>query len=210
MIGIVMATMLEAAPFITGLSLVKEKDGPFPVYGNEQVRLVISGIGKTCSAMATTYFIQACQPSCICNIGASGSTSGRHLPGEIYHIAKIIEPDRLDLKAGTPHEHTPDILPGFPLATLSTRDSPLRDPGEREGAAAYAQLADMEGASVAQVCRHFNVRCFLFKFVSDTPEHTLNSDIVRNIESHRDACAHFFRHSILPGLIAAKAAATQQ
>ncbi len=202
MIGLVIATMLEAAPFIRDLSLISEKSDPFPIYGNGEIRLVISGIGKTASAMATACFIQTYRPRCVCNIGASGSTGGRHSPGEVYHIRKIVEPDRRDLRTGVPHEHMPDVLPGFPFAVLATQDSPLHEPGERESVSAYAQLADMEGASVAQVCRHFHVKCFLFKFVSDTAEHTRSDDIIENIKLYRDRCAEFFRHSILPDLIA--------
>jgi hypothetical protein len=44
--GIVMATMLEASPFIKGLALKKIADKPFPVYSSDNLLLIVSGIGR--------------------------------------------------------------------------------------------------------------------------------------------------------------------
>ncbi len=200
MIGLVMATELEAAPFIREIPLVMGESDPFRVYGNRRFRLIISGIGKANAAMASAYLIRAFQPEFVVNLGASGATGIGPELGQCYHITKVIEPDRPDLRTDVPHEHVPDILAGFPVATLATQDRPVRRAAERRKLAARAELVDMEGASVVQACAAFHVKCFLFKFVSDTPK---QSDVVRNIQEHRDAFYRFFARSALPELLGA-------
>jgi len=197
-----MATLLEAAPFIRDLGLREQAAVPFRLYGNGRVVLILSGIGKANAAMACAYLIQTLRPGLVCNLGAAGATGAGRALGECYHISRVIEPDRPDIKSGLPREHDPDVLNGFPLAILATQDRPLRGPAEGEAVAAIAQLADMEGAAVLQACRRFGARCFLFKFVSDTPGRRANAEIVRNIERYRDAHSRFFKDSVLPRLLA--------
>lgn len=200
-IGLVMATLLEAVPFIRDLSLREWGSEPFGLYGDERIALIVSGIGKANAAMACAYLIQTRRPAQVCNLGAAGATGRRCALGESYHIDKIIEPDRPGLRSGLPHEQLPDVLDGFAVASLATQDRPLRDPDERESVASSAQLADMEGAAVVQACRRFGVKCFLFKFVSDTPDQRQNAEIVKNIELYRDAHSRFFKDFVLPRLL---------
>jgi hypothetical protein len=56
----------------------------------------------------------------------------------------------------------------------------------------------MEGASVVQACRKFRTKCFIFKFVSDTPEHTKSGDIVENIRGYRAVFYEYFLDSVMP------------
>ena len=73
-------------------------------------------------------------------------------------------------------------------------------PDERKKISMNADLIDMEGASVAQACRKFNTKCFIFKFVSDTPDHARSEDIVENIRRHRSFFYEFFIRSVMPVL----------
>lgn len=200
-IGLVMATLLEAVPFIRDLSLREWGSEPFGLYGDGRIVLIVSGIGKANAAMACAHLIQTRRPSLVCNLGAAGAAGRRCALGESYHIDKVIEPDRPGLRSGLPHEQLPDVLDGFAVAALATQDRPLRDPAERESVASIAQLADMEGAAVVQACRRFDVKCFLFKFVSDTQDQRQNAEIVKNIELYRDAHSRFFKDSVLPRLL---------
>jgi len=218
MIGLLMATMLEAKPFVKELSLRKYEQKPFEIYGNEKLLLIISGIGKTNAAAACAYLILKKNPSCICNLGAAGAMGEEHALGNIYHISKVTEPDRPELKSGMPHEHMPDTLltplvppqgisqispagdVAFPTAILATQDRPMKNPEERKAIAQTAHLADMEGAAVVQTCRRFHTKCCLFKFVSDTP---LEHSIVSNIRLCRDDFCAFFCKSALPALLSA-------
>jgi adenosylhomocysteine nucleosidase len=200
MTAIIMATMLEAKPFVLGMSLRQTQKIPFRLFQNDGILLIISGIGKANAAMATAYGCLKFKPACICNLGAAGAVySGNHL-GEILHIQKIVETDRPDLKTGTPCVHQPDLLAGFNTATLATSDRAVLDPKERKTISTTADLIDMEGASVVQACRTFNETCYLFKFVSDTPDHTRDQDIVDHIRQYRKTFYDFFAESIRPKL----------
>lgn len=224
--GIVMATVLEAEPFIKGLSLRQCEKEPFAVYENNRIRVIISGIGKANAAMSCTYLIMKFHPSDIFNLGAAGAT-GPHVLGECYHIGKVIEPDRpclgsvsvpagselpessdnpslstilADSQAGSDpfHVHIPQRLEGFPTATLATRDRPVKKLAQRKETASYAELVDMEGAAVVQTCQRFHTNCYLFKFVSDTSESDETVNIRKNIEQYRDIFYAFFQDSVLP------------
>lgn len=195
-VGIVMATLLEADPFIGGLSLRPCEKDPFPVYENERFRLIISGIGKANAAAASAYLLLKFEPVGIFNLGAAGSTCMKSL-GECYHIIKVIEPDRPNLKSGEFHVHIPQIFEGFQTATLATQDKPVTDDLERREVSLYAQLLDMEGAAVVQTCERFHTECCLFKFVSDASDDDECLDIEKNIEQYRDVFYKFFCDSIL-------------
>jgi len=198
--AIVMATMLEAKPFVLGMSLKQSRKKPFSIFQNDNIFLIISGIGKANAAMATGYSCYKCKPTCICNLGAAGATDFSHPLGEIFHINKIVEYDRHELTTRRLCIHNPDILNGFQTATLSTSDMAVLDPDERKKISMNANLIDMEGASVAQACRKFNTKCFIFKFVSDTPDHARDKDIVENIRLHRSFFYEFFIRSVMPVL----------
>jgi len=196
--AIIMATMLEAKPFVLGMSLRQTRKMPFRLFQNDGILLIISGIGKANAAMATAYICLKYKPSCICNLGAAGTTNTGYDLGEIFHIQKIVEPDRPDLKTGKPCVHKPDLLAGFDTAILATSDRAVLDPKERKAMSKTADLIDMEGASVVQACRTFQEKCYLFKFVSDTPDHTRDQDIVDHIRRYRKTFYDFFTDSVKP------------
>jgi adenosylhomocysteine nucleosidase len=198
--AIVMATMLEAKPFILGMSLHQTRKTPFRLFQNGGILLIISGIGKANAAMATAYICLNFKPACICNLGAAGATHSGYDLGEIFHIQKIVEADRPDLKTGKPCVHQPDLLAGFKTTTLATSDRAVLDPKERKAISTTADLIDMEGASVVQACRTFKENCYLFKFVSDTPDHTRDQDIVDYIRLYRKEFYDFFADSVRPML----------
>jgi nucleoside phosphorylase len=83
--AIVMATMLEAKPFVLGMCLTQSRKKPFAVFQNDNVFLIISGIGKANAAMATGYLCHTCQPARVFNLGAAGATDFSHALGEIYN-----------------------------------------------------------------------------------------------------------------------------
>lgn len=200
LIGLIMATLLEAAPAIEGLAMTESEREPFAVYQADGMRLILSGIGKANAAMACAYLIRQYEPTCILNVGAAGATDGRTNLGECFHITRVIEPDRPHLRTGTPYEHVPDVLEGFPEATLATQDRPVTDPDHRAAISLQAELVDMEGAAAVQAARLFRVPCYLFKFVSDAPAHTQSAEIETNIKQYRQAFYAFVRDNVLPRL----------
>jgi nucleoside phosphorylase len=198
--AIIMATMLEAKPFVQGLALEQSTTKPFFIFKNDRIRLIIAGIGKTNAAAATAYSSEKFNPVCICNLGAAGATDFSHGLGDIFHITKIFEYDSPEFESKEPGVHQPHILKGFKTATLTTSDKAVLDPEQRQKISTNAGLVDMEGAAVAQVCRRLQKKCIMFKFVSDTPKHTSDEDIVENIRLYRTPFFEFFRSSVIPVL----------
>ena len=195
-----MATMVEAKPFVLGMSLKKWRQQPFSVFKNEKVILVISDIGKANAAMAAAYCCQSFNPSCIVNLGAAGASGFSHPLGEVFHINKIFEYDRPELKSLRPTVHLPEILDGFQTSRLAGKVFGAREPEERKEISGRADLMDMEGASIVQACKKFRTKCYLFKFVSDTPEHIQDNDIIKNIRLYRTTFFEFFQGAVLPAI----------
>ena len=199
--GIIMATRLEAEPFIEEFNLKEIEDQPFPIYGRGDIILAISGIGKANAAMVTAYTCTKFHPEWILNLGAAGATENSRELGSIYHIERTVEPDRPHLKTNTPYVQFPNVLPGFKKAVLATQDKAISDPKTFREIAPIADLVDMEGASVIQVCRKFGKRCLLFKFVSDTPVHVSQGDvIIDHIKKYSESFCEFISNSVVPVL----------
>ncbi len=226
LIGLILAMPLEAGPFIEALGLEATGEACLPVYKGDGIVLVISGIGKTNAAIATTYCCTAFHPQWIVNLGAAGSTKASHRLGDVFHVTKVVEWDRPLPSSQTPHvhspqvlrdedlphvlrghpphvlreEHFPHVLPGFREAVLATQDKPVIDRRHRLAIEPHADLVDMEGAAVVQAAQKLATPCVLFKFVSDTPDHESKADIIAHIRDFGAAFCRFVADSVIPVL----------
>jgi adenosylhomocysteine nucleosidase len=200
--GIIMATRLEAGPFIKTFNMKEVEAQPFLVYNScDEMILAISGMGKANAAMATAYICSRFDPEWILNLGAAGATQESRELGDIYHIEKVIEPDRPHLGSNRPYVQIPVVLPGFQKAVLATQDKAVEELETFRQIAAFADLVDMEGASIVQAGRKFGKRCLLFKFVSDTPVHAGKQEIIIDyIRHYSDTFCEFISDSVIPFL----------
>ncbi len=196
---ILMATRIEAEPFIKGLGLSKNEKKPVPVFESRGIVLSISGIGKSNAAIASTNLINRYGPKLIINLGAAGALSNNFMIGDILHIDRIIEPDRPRLLSLKPEVHKPDTLKGFDLASLATHDRPILSPQDRMAAGRLSELVDMEGAAIVQACRAFEIKAYLFKIVTDTPS-SRKMEIIKNIIQTRGMLFKFFIEKIMPAI----------
>ena len=199
-ICLIAATLMEAEPFIKIFDMKDLEKKPFGIYGSGDILLGIAGIGKANAAMGTAYCCMKYQTMCIINTGAAGAVDVGYQVGSIFQIEKTIEPDRPHLRSNTPWVQTPDTLDGFNNAVLATQDRPINDIETFREFSAVADLVDMEGASVLQAARKFNTRCFLFKFVSDTPLHAGKGLIVENIKEHISTFCDFITTSVIQSI----------
>ncbi len=190
--------MLEAKPFVQGMSLQDMEKRPFALYQKDSIRLVISGVGKANAAMAVAHCCARIRPTLILNMGAAGAATKSFNLGDIFQINKVIEPDRIEVSTDKMPVYDLNRLEGFQSATLSTLDIPVITVQDRKNTSKMANLMDMEGAAVVQACRRFNIPCVLFKFVSDTPEYTGDGDIIKNIRKFRTPFYKYFSKFILP------------
>jgi nucleoside phosphorylase len=195
--AIVMATKMEASPFIQGLGLAKTEGAPFPVFQNQDTLLVISGIGKAHGAMAATFCCLIHSPGILYNLGSAGALDETLALGEVLQVSRILEPDRPDFKTFLPMVLLPDTFPDFKSVALATRDKPVLSAQDRAKVSRMASLADMEAASIVQVCKKFQTPCHVFKFVSDTPGHDRTDDIVTNIRAYRGPFFNFVHKNVL-------------
>lgn len=122
-INIVTALACEARPLIDHFHLKKEGGvHPYPVYSNENIRLIVSGIGNIRSAAATTYLhtiMQNPPHACFLNMGIAGS---QHFTrGELIAANKIVD-------AESERAYYPSIflLPPIKQTTLFTHNSPQK------------------------------------------------------------------------------------
>ncbi len=200
LICLVAATFMEAEPFIRILDMKETESGPFLIYSGKEIILGVSGIGKANAAMCTAYCCMKHQPEILINAGAAGAVDETSEVGTIFQIKKTIEPDRPHLKTNTPWVQTPDTIEGFKCATLATQDKPVHDIETFKELSALADLVDMEGASVLQAAKRFNIRCLLFKFVSDTPLHAGQGLIIENIKKHIAVFCEYVSCNAIQGL----------
>lgn len=200
-IGLILATMTEAKPFVQGMALEKLENAPFLAFQKGSIVLVISGIGKANAAMAAFFCCQTFKPAFVCNLGAAGATESSLALGDMVQVTKAIEYDRPELRSYKPHVHTPHILKGFINAKVATQDTPVIDAEARQEIAPHAGLVDMEAASIIQACHKFQTKCVVIKFVSDTPDHKEGDDIVKNIKQYRTSFFEFFQNTVMPRLV---------
>lgn len=200
-IGLIMATYIEAKPFVEKIQWIGSAQNPFPVYYGANLVLVISGMGKTNAAAACSWLCATLEPACIVNLGAAGANRAGMTLGSFYHISQAFEIDRLHFKTGQPFSHRPDIIEGFDQARLASRDEPVTDPEERLKVSYIAELSDMEGAAIVQTAKKYQAKNFLFKFISDTPSHTTGNEIAAHIRQLRENAFDFFMTRLGPGLL---------
>jgi adenosylhomocysteine nucleosidase len=199
-IALVMATFLEAKPFIENLDLKQEQKHPFPLFANAVLRLVISGVGKANAAMATALYCHQFKPACLGNFGAAGALSPKNPLGEIFQVVEIREFDRPHFKTGDPHLFRPHLLEGFQNATLATSDRVVVHGDERHRISQIADLVDMEGAAVVQAARRFKTPCHTFKFVSDDPGDETGEGIENNIRKYRTKFFEYCHDQVLTAM----------
>ncbi len=91
MICIVTAIFSEAKALIETFELEKKQTRPFLLYGNQNIILIISGMGKINAAIATTYISQNGDIEKFINIGICGTNDKSKKIGDIYLIRSIID-----------------------------------------------------------------------------------------------------------------------
>jgi nucleoside phosphorylase len=199
--AIIMATEKEAESFIMELGLRKTESRPFSIFKKRDILLVISGIGKANGAMATACVCMKYKPAWALNLGAAGATKESANVGDIFQIEKILEPDRPHFRTNKPFRQFPDVLEGFADAVLATQDKAVIDKESFCEVSPIADLVDMEGASILQTCKRYEIPCYIFKFISDTPVHVnKGTQIMDNIRKYSFPFCHFIIDSVISRL----------
>ena len=152
-----------------------------------QVRCVLSGMGKVNAAVATTRLIYEYGPDCIINAGVAGSLNSDIREGSVVVGAKTAYHDvwcggetPLGMVEGFPQRFSahPALLeaalgcaPGLYSGLIITGDQFYLDEREdRRQKLLYpdALPVDMESAAIAHVCHIFDVPFLSFRIISDS------------------------------------------
>jgi len=195
--GLVMATMIEASPFIKGLSMQKITAKPFPVYTVNNNKMIISGIGKVYASLAAAVLIREYGIDILVNAGAAGGLREGFETGDIFHVSEVVDYDRPKLINKEIRVIRPDIIQGYRNASLATLDRPVITPEDRKLVGEHADIIDMEGAGFLQACRVFGAKAYLWKIVSDTAEHSSDKEIISNIKMTIDQLYNFMAENVL-------------
>ena len=148
---VVVATRAEAAHVPAGL------------------RKVVTGIGKTAAAVATTRAVLEERPTHLVNVGSAGALRDG-LTG-IFEIGRVLNHDMNgDAIRALGYEPRDAFQVGPSAVVLATGDVFVADPLVRAQLAERAHLVDMEGFAVAYAAAELGVPVTLVKHVSDNAD----------------------------------------
>ncbi|MEI6562714.1 MAG: UbiA-like polyprenyltransferase [bacterium] len=204
MIAILLATLSEAQPLIDLLKAEKRLEQPFATYGFQAVGrrpgglVVITGIGPKQAALATDYAITARGASRILNVGICGALTHAVDPGHMCHITEIIEGDVLLKNPATPSIPlaTEAIWRALPPARLVSVSEPVFGGEGRAILAAHADMVDMEGYAIVQVCIRKDLPYQLLKVVSDRADDAGHEELHLNLTR----VSSFLAEEVIAGL----------
>lgn len=184
MIGCVIAMESEAEILLENMEIeniqtVYGKTVHFGKAFGKDVLLVVCGIGKVNAAVGACAAVLK-GADVVLNFGVAGGLSDRTEISEVYLIDKAVQYD-FDLtqinggKIGTLNEETENYLPlyapaalGFSRRALASgdrfNDSPI---DHKILMGLHADIRDMEGAAIAQVCKGAGIPCAMVKAISD-------------------------------------------
>ena len=133
------------------------------------LRLIVTGVGKTAAAVATTRAVLEERPSEVINVGSAGAL--RDGLAGIFEIGRVVNHDISGDALRSLGLDPRDVLEVGPSPTvLATGDVFVTDPGVRKRLARHAHLVDMEGYAVAYAASELGVPVRLVKHVSDNAD----------------------------------------
>jgi adenosylhomocysteine nucleosidase len=142
-------------------------------YIPEGIPVVVTGIGKTAAAVATTRALAEQEDTTdlvVLNIGTTGALrdglSGLFLPSEV--VNHDLNADAIRAIGIDPMESLP--IEGGDGTVLASGDLLVTNPAVRARLAERADLVDMEAYGVVFACRQFGVPVRLVKHVSDAAD----------------------------------------
>ena len=174
----------EAQPIIEAMQNLTEKTvcGKKVYSGTlfeSPTHIVVCGVGKVNAACGAQYAISELKADGLVNIGVAGGLNDSVRIGEIYCVEKAVQYD-FDLtelngtQIGTLDECRENYLHlsvdnDFPARSLATGDRFNDSNADYEllTKTLNADIRDMEGGAIAQVCMHAGVKFTAYKIISD-------------------------------------------
>lgn len=125
----------------------------------------IIGIGKVNAAINTFKLIKKFKPKQIVNFGSCGSLKNQKI-GEVYEVGEVYD----DFEGCVVPNHDPIVLSNSKVKLFTT--DTFYDANAVYGnyyteMIRKCDLVDMEGYSIAKVCKSENISLSLYKWISD-------------------------------------------
>jgi hypothetical protein len=143
------ALVAEAKPIIGHFKLKCIEKIPFNIYKNDNILLIVSGIGGEKTRQALTYALSLYEPKIAINIGIAGCKDKSVKIGSLFCAT---------------HKNTP-----MPYVLVSSCENPATD-----AQTIHSPLADQESETFLKVMPN-GVEKYVFKIVSDYLEPTIPS-----------------------------------
>ncbi len=204
MIGIVYATMQEAAPFLELVAAEPLTPQPIPIFrpaADKKVAalVAVSGMGKVAAAMAATHLVLAHAVTLLVNAGLCGQLTNhrRWQVGDLLRVSSAVEGDCDRLGQAAPRlDCDTRRFAQLESARLVTSDRPVFQTDRREQLALMGELADMEGAAVAWVAQRYDIPCAMIKGISDRADETGRADVARHLQRVSLTIAEALTHEL--------------
>lgn len=163
----------------------------------DDVRLLVTGIGKTAAAVRTARALAELthvQDLVVVNLGTAGAlrdgTTGLFVVGEVLNHE--VNADAVRALGHDPRER---LRLGEEETVLATGDLFVTDPVVRDALARRAHLVDMEGYAVAWAAHEFGRSAVLVKHVSDNADESA-WDWTRAVERSARALADWLEEHL--------------
>lgn len=163
MINILCALKAEAEEIIKEYELKKIKDKPYEIYVSDEIRLIISGIGKINAAGATSFILSDTnidfnEADIFINLGICGSLNKTYKVGDLFLCNKVLDYETRD-------SFFTDILIDYGLFEASIQTIGCVN----EQYDFLEDLVDMEASAVFKIASKFlyTHQIYVLKLVSD-------------------------------------------
>jgi nucleoside phosphorylase len=134
-------------------------------------RTLLTGLGKTPAAVATTVAILEERPSHVVNVGSAGAL--RDGLSGLFEVGTVVNHDiNGDAVRALGYDPKDRLRVGESDVVLASGDLFVTDPAVRARLAEQAHLVDMEGYAVAFAAQRLGVPVTLVKHVSDNADET--------------------------------------
>lgn len=166
------ALVAEAKPIIGYFGLTCKEKIPYNLYENENIVLIVSGIGEELTQQALSYALSLYEPEIAINIGIAGCSDATIARGTLFCTTH----ENLDIPFATLSSHKEGIDASCSLNTVIHDGSPetlcFIVPSERKcfaqtsSHAKLTTLVDMEAESFLHTIPK-DIETYVFKVVSD-------------------------------------------
>lgn len=186
MIGVIFATLREAAPFVHLAGQRRLKGGAPALYGHREdasLLTFVCGMGPAAADFAARTAVEDYGAGRLINAGICGAlrTGPPWTPGAVFavSIARYIDDGAYapDATIGCDRDNWHHL----PAAELVTRRAPVFDAGLRAALARWGALVDMEGAAIAAYAHESGLPCSIIKGITDDATEMAQDDLHRRL-----------------------------